>query len=175
MDKKLVCYELGQVCDMKMDGDGAIFEVFDNQCRLNIAMSNLSKEEIEILSAGKIEVYLGIIEGIIFISVTLGEDFVFNIPFNAGLYDKFTLEDPSPYGFVVPIFIVENTDNTIQGMRVMGFDAEFSKKFYEASREQFEHKIPNYKERVVSVFERYSPKDIIRNSILKNKMRRINL
>ena len=175
MDKTLVCYELGQKYDMKMDGDGATFEVFDNQCTLTIAMSNMSPEDIETLSAGKIDVYLAIIEGIIFITVTIGDDFVFDIPFNAGVYEKFVLEDPAPYGFVVPIFIIENTDNTIQGMRVMGFDADFSKKFYKASRNQFENKIPDFKKRIESIYERYSTEDILKNSILKNKMRRINI
>ena len=175
MDKKLVCYQLGQKYDMKMDGDGATFEVFDNQCILTIAMSKMSPDDIETLSAGKLNVYLAIIEGIIFITVTIGDDFVFDIPFNAGVYEKFTLENPAPYGFVVPIFIIENSNNTIQGMRVMGFDAEFSKKFYEASRKQFENKIPDFKGRIKSIYERFSTKDIIESSILKNKMRRINL
>lgn len=175
MDKKLVCYKLGQKYDMVMTGDGATFEVFDNQCMLTIGMSNMSPKDIKMLSAGKLDVYLAIIEGIIFITVTIGDAFVFDIPFYAGVYEEFPLKNPAPYGFVVPVFIIENIDNTIQGMRVMGFDTEFSKKFYKVSRKQFENKIPDFKKRIENIYERYSTEDILKNSILKNKMRRINI
>ena len=71
---------------------------------------------------------------------------------------------------MIPIVAVDNRDNVIKALRVVGLYSEFSAKLYSFAKKQWEDKISNFDERLQSVYSRYSTKDILRYAILKNKV-----
>ncbi len=171
-NKEIICYHVGEKYDKVMKADGAIFEMYGQNGFISISITNLTDDEISALDAGQLDIYLSAIEGIVFVVAEFKDKFVFDMPFNYGLYEKFELEDPAPYGFVVPVIAVEGRSNIIKAMRVVGLDPEFSRKLYMFAEKQWRNKIENYDERLQSVYARYSPKDIIRYAIAKNIVRR---
>lgn len=174
-NKELICYEVGEKYDKVMGADGAIFELYEDNGFISISMTNLTEEEISVLSAGKLDIYLSVIEGIVFVVADFKDKFIFDMPFNYGLYKEFRLKNPAPYGYTVPIVAVEGKDNVIKAMRVIGFDADFSRKLYTFAEKQWRNKMENYDEKLKSVYERYSAQDIIKYAIAKNVTRRIDL
>ena len=176
MEKKynLNYYAVGEKYDKVMPGDGAIFEMNDGMAFINIGISNILESEKALLEKGKLDVYLSVIEGIVFIVAYFDDKMVFDMPFNAGLYDNFNFQKPDS-GYVCPIIIIDNSTNIIEAIRCIGFDTEFSKMLYEFSMKQRKDKIQNYDERLKSVYDRYSPNDIITFAIRKNVMKGLKL
>lgn len=170
---EMKCYVVGEKYDKVMESDGAIFELYEENGFISITMTNLSDEEIAALNGGTLDIYLSVIEGIVFIVAEFKDMFIFDMPFNYGLYKDFKLKNPAPYGFTVPIVAVEGNDNVIKAMRVVGLDADFSRKLYTFAEKQWRNKMENYDEKLKSVYERYSAKDIIKYAIAKNVARRI--
>ena len=171
-NKKLICYQVGEKYDKVMKTDGAVFEMYDQNGVISISVTNLTEDEIFALDAGQLDIYLSVIEGIIFVVAEFKDKFIFDMPFNYGLYEKFELETPAPYGFTVSVIAVEGIDNTIKAMRVVGLDPEFSQKLYMFTEKQWRNKIQNYDERLQSVYARYTSKDILKHAIAKNIVRR---
>lgn len=101
---------------------------------------------------------------------SFGDQLILDMPFNAGLYPEFNIEDPAPNGYTVPIIAVDNKDNIIRALRVVGFDPEFSSKLYSFAKKQWKERIENFDERLQSVYDRYNPKDIIKFAIMKNNV-----
>ena len=165
---EFICYEVGQPYDKVMGGDGAIFEMDDLRAYINIGMTDMTEEERIILHSGKLDTYLSIIEGIIFISADFDGKLLFNMPFNVGLYESFVIPDPAPGGYVTPVIVVENRTNIIKAIRAIGFDPEFSAMLYKAALNQWEHRIENFDERLADIYVRYTPQDIIRLASRKN-------
>ena len=128
-NKKLICYQVGEKYDKVMKTDGAVFEMYDQNGVISISVTNLTEDEIFALDAGQLDIYLSVIEGIIFVVAEFKDKFIFDMPFNYGLYEKFELENPAPYGFTVSVIAVEGIDNTIKAMRVVGLDPESVKSF----------------------------------------------
>ena len=159
---------IGDKYDKVMPGDGAIFEMYGQTCSINIGISNPTEEEVTLLSSGRLDIYLSVIEGIVFVTAKFGDGFIFDMPFNAGLYESFEFKNPEPYGIYALMVAVDNDTNIIKAMRAIGFDAKFSSKLYKFAKKQWEDKIPNYDERLASVYERYSPQDILRCAVAKN-------
>lgn len=171
-NKELICYEVGEKYDKVMDADGAIFELYEDNGFISISMTNLTEEEISVLSAGKLDIYLSVIEGIVFVVADFKDKFIFDMPFNYGIYKEFKLKNPEPFGFVVPVIAVEGSDNIIKAMRVVGLDPDFSRRLYMFAEKQWRNKMENYDEKLKSVYERYSAQDIIGHAIAKNIVRR---
>lgn len=172
-DSDYIRYSVGDRFDKNLGGDGAIFEIHDDMFNIVIGMSDFTDEEIRILEAGKLDVYLSVVEGIVFITAKFGERFIFDMPFNAGLYKEFDTERTERTGLVGVIFVLDNNDNTIKAMRGYGFDTEFTMYLYKFAKQQRENGISNYDEHIKSVYERYTPADIINFAISKNVARRI--
>lgn len=170
---EMKCYVVGEKYDKVMETDGAIFELYEENGFISITMTNLSDKEITALNEGALDIYLSVIEGIVFVVADFKDMFIFDMPFNYGLYKEFKLKDPAPYGFTVPIVAVEGSDNVIKAMRVVGLDADFSRKLYTFAEKQWQNKMENYDEKLKSVYERYSAQDIIKYAIAKNVARRI--
>lgn len=171
MDKinnEFVCYCVGEKFDKVMGGDGAIFEMTEKNCFITIGLSEMTEDDVSVFESGKLDTYLSVVEGIVFISAKFAEDFIFDMPFNAGLYKEFNFKNPQPYGVFSPIVILDNNTNIIKAMRAVGFDPDFSYKLYVFAKRQWENKIINYDERLKSVYSRYSPQDIIKHAIAKN-------
>lgn len=169
--KDFTCYYIGQKYDKVMPGDGAVFELGGNNGFINIGFKNMTDEEIAAIHYGKLDIHLSVIEGLLFITESFENELILDMPFNAGLYPEFNIEDPAPYGYTVPIIAVDNKDNIIRAIRVVGFDSEFSSKLYSFAQRQWEEKIKNFDERLKSVYDRYDPRDIIRFAVMKNKWR----
>ena len=114
MEKKysLNCYSVGEKYDKVMPGDGAIFEMTDGMSFINIGISNILESEKALLEKGKLDVYLSVIEGIVFIVASFDGKLVFDMPFNAGLYEDFNFQKPDS-GYVCPIIIIDNSTNII--------------------------------------------------------------
>lgn len=163
-------YAVGEKYDKVMGKDGAIFEMYDGMTFINIGLTNMLESEKSLIGKGDLDVYLSIIEGIVFVVASFNDKLVFDMPFNAGLYDKFNFDKPSG-GYICPVIAIENSTNIIEAMRCIGFDAEFSRKLYEFSIKQRTEKIENYDERLKSIYSRYSPQDIIKFAIHKNIMK----
>ena len=170
--KEFVCYQVGEKYDKVMGADGAIFEMQEQRGFITINITNLTDKEISTLEAGKLEIYLSVIEGIVFVVAEFEGAFIFDMPFNYGLYENFELKNPAPYGFFVPVVTVEGSDNTIKAIRLVGLDPDFSERLYRFAEKQWNNKIENYDERLKSVYARYSAKDIISHAIVKNVVRR---
>ena len=159
---------VGDKYDKVMPGDGAIFEMYGQTCSINIGISNPTDEEVNLLSSGRLDIYLSVIEGIVFVTAKFGDGLIFDMPFNAGLYENFDFKNPEPYGIYALMVAVDNDTNIIKAMRAIGFDAKFSSKLYKFAKKQWEDKISNYDDRLASVYKRYSPQDILRNAVAKN-------
>lgn len=172
-NKKFICYQVGEKYDKVMKTDGAVFEMYDQNGVISISVTNLTEDEIFALGVGQLDIYLSVIEGIIFVVAEFKDKFIFDMPFNYGLYEKFELENPAPYGFTVSVIAVEGIDNTIKAMRVVGLDSEFSQKLYMFTEKQWRNRIQNYDERLQSVYARYTSKDILKHAIAKNIVRRV--
>ncbi len=172
-NKEYVCYCVGDKYDKVMKGDGAIFEMNEDKCFINIGFTDISEAEIQAISQGKLNIFLSVIEGVVFVSASFDNKLIMDMPFNAGLYPDFNIKNPAPFGYIVPIIAVDNRTNIIKAIRVVGFDAEFSAKLYAFAEKQWSDKITNHDERVESVYKRYSPTDIIKHAILKNKVEEI--
>lgn len=176
MEKKygFTCYKVGEKYNKVMGKDGAIFEMHDGMAFINIGLTNMLESEKSLLEKGKLDIYLSVIEEIIFIVAYFDDKMVFDMPFNAGLYDEFNFQKPD-VGIICPVIVIENSTNIIEAIRCIGFDAEFSKTLYEFSMKQRKDKIQNYDERLKNVYDRYSPKDIITFAICKNVMKGLKL
>lgn len=166
-------YSVGDAFDKRMCGDGAIFEIHDDMFKIIIGMSDFKEDEIRTLENGTLDVYLSVIEGIIFITAKFGESFIFDMPFNAALYKEFNTDISENTSLAGVIFVIDNNDNTIKAMRGYGFDSVFTKYLYKFAKQQRVKGIENYDEHIKSVYERYTPADIINFAIGKNKARRI--
>lgn len=169
-NKEFVCYCVGDKYDKVMLGDGAIFELSGDKGYINIGFTDMTDEEIAAIESGKLDIHLSVIEGLVFVTANFDDKLIFDMPFNAGLYPEFNIENPAPYGYMVPIIAVDNRDNVVKALRVAGFDPAFSAKFYSLAKRQWEDKMSNFDERLQSVYERYSTKDILRYAIMQNKV-----
>ena len=154
-NKDFTCYYIGQKYDKVMKGDGAVFELVGEQGYINIGFTDMSNEEIAAISCGKLDIYLSVIEGLVFITANFDNILILDMPFNAGLYPEFNIENPAPGGYTVPIIAVDNKDNIIRALRVVGFDPEFSSKLYSFAKKQWEERLPNFDEKLQSVYDRY--------------------
>lgn len=170
--KNYIRYYVGDKFNMKLGKDGAVFEVIDDQCMAVIGFTNITDEELSVLEKEPIDCRLSIINGIIFISFVFGKKkIIFNMPFNICLYSKFTLKNPYPYGYIIPIIIVENSTNIIKALRVLGWDNNFSFRFYKFCERQWTGGIENYTQRLNNVYNRYSDIEILKKSIIIYKVR----
>ena len=163
-------YAVGEKYDKVMGKDGAIFEMYDGMAFINIGLTNMLESEKALFEKGKLDVYLSVIEGVVFIVASFADAMVLDMPFNAGLYNEFNFQKPDG-GYICPVIAIENSTNIIETMRCIGFDAEFSRKLYEFSMKQITEKIENYDERLKSIYSRYSSRDIIKFAIHKNIMK----
>ena len=168
------CYNVGEKYDKVMGKDGAIFEMYDGMAFINIGLTGMLESEKEIINTGNLDVYLSVVEGIVFVVASFGDKLVFDMPFNAGLYKEFNFEKPDG-GYICPIIAVENNTNIIEAIRCIGFDKIFSKKLYEFAMQQRENSIQNYDERLKSVYSRYSQQDIIKFAIHKNIIKDVKM
>jgi len=88
-EMEYTCYSVGDKFDKVMASDGAIFEIADRMFNVVIGMSDISDTEVSILDAGKLDMYLSVVEGMVFVTDKFGNSFIFDMPFNAGLYKEF--------------------------------------------------------------------------------------
>lgn len=173
-NKDFTCYAVGDTYPKKMGGDGAIFEVTDGQCITTIGLTDISNEELTLLESEPLDCFLSVIDDIIFINFVFGRKMIFNMPFNACLYSEFTLKRRYPYGYFVPIIIIENRSNVIKAMRVVGWDNEFSLAFFDLCKIQRKKGVEHYEQRLQKVYDRYSEQEILKLSFRVNKVRGIN-
>ena len=172
-DSDYIRYAVGDRFDKNLGGDGAIFEIHDGMFNIVIGMSDFTDEEISALESGALDVYLTVIEGIVFVTAKFGDSFIFDMPFNAGLYKDFDTDISEKTGLVGVIFVIDNNDNIIKAMRGYGFDPVFTEYLYKFAKQQRKMGIDNYDEHLKKVYERYTAADIINFAIGKNRARRI--
>ena len=89
-DMEFIKYSVGDKFDKKLEKDGAVFEVYDHTFNMVIAMSDFTDEEIKTLEMGNLDIYLSVVEGIIFITAKFGDKFILDMPFNAGFIKNLT-------------------------------------------------------------------------------------
>ena len=171
--KNYIRYHVGDKFNMKLNEDGAVFEAMDNQFMAVIGLTNITDEELSVFEKEPIDCRLSIIDGIIFISFVFGrQKIIINMPFNICLYSKFTLKNPYPYGYIIPIIIVENSTNIIKALRVLGWDNDFSFRFYKHCERQWAKGIDNYAYRLNEVYNKYSDIEILKRSFMVNSLKR---
>ncbi len=161
-------YSVGDVFDMEMDGEGALFEVQDNMCKCVIGLNNISEKELQAVEKGNISVKLIEYEGITFIGMQFDKVLQFDMPFNMGVYDKCQFEDPGNLGYTVLIFLLDNSTNCVMAMRAIGLNNEFSRKLYEISVNQCEHQIENYNQKIDNIYQSISTEELLKNYISEN-------
>lgn len=172
-EMEYTCYSVGDKFDKVMASDGAVFEIADQMFNVVIGMSDISDTEVSILDAGELDMYLSVVEGIVFVTAKFGNSFIFDMPFNAGLYKEFDTDFPENQGLMGVIFIIDNKDNIIRGMRAYGFDAEFTKKLYKFAKQQREEDVKDYDSHLKKVYDKYASEEIIDFAVAKNVVRRI--
>ena len=165
-------YSIGQYHDLVMSGDGAIFELNESRAMINIAFTDMTAEEIDAIHNGTLDFFLSVVEGIVFLVAVFENRIVFDMPFNAGLYKAFDIENPAPYGYFYMVIAVERRTNTITALRAGAFDPDFSARLYSFAKRQWDERIENYAERLESVYSIYSQVDILRHAIVKKIVRR---
>ena len=163
------CFAVGEKFNKVMKQDGAIIELYDDCFVIHVAFTDIRKHELFDFTNASPELYLSVIEGIVFVTAAFGESILCDMPFNVGLYKEFTLKDPGSNGFLIPAVLIENRTNIIKGLRVIGVDPKFGAQLYKAVKKQWDNPIPNYDERLKSVYDRYSPQDIMQAAIRKNR------
>ena len=168
--EELTCHHVGQVFDKKLGGDGAIFEMIEDMGYIYIGFTDISEEEISVINSGKLDISLSVIDGVVFITAVFDDQLIMDMPFYAGLYNEFNIKDPTPYGYTVPIIVMENRTNVIKALRVVGFDPAFSAKLYSLAKEQWENKLTDYDIRLHNILISYLPNEIIKAAIMKNKV-----
>lgn len=162
-------YSVGEKYDKVMHRDGAVFETYQDMCFCSIGLSNASSREIRAVSEDCISVDLCETDGIIFVCISIGNVLSFDMPFNMCLYKEFSLKEPKGGGYLMPIILVENRTNIIKAIRVIGFDAMFSKKLYELSQNQWENGMADYDKKLAEVFLKYPTYALVDKSIACNK------
>lgn len=165
----ITCFAVGEKFDKDMKQDGALIELYGDCFVVHVALTDIREQELFDFTNASPEMYLSVIEGIIFVTVTFGKSILCDMPFNVGLYREFTLKDPGTNGFLIPVILIENRTNIIKGVRAIGVDPEFGAQLYKAMKKQWDNPIPNYDERLKSVYDRYSPQDIMQAAIRKNR------
>lgn len=168
MDMEYVRYSVGEKYDKVMERDGAVFEMNSNVGIITVGISNITSDEYKIMREGKLDLYLSVVDGIIFVTIDFEHKLVFDMPFNSALYDSFEMEHPLDKGYFVPVIIVENTTNMITAIRAVGLDNNFSTKLYRFAKEQWKNRIQNYDERLKNVYNRWSVEEIISFAVAKN-------
>lgn len=161
----ITCYGIGEPYDKVMKGDGAVWEVLDGQCILTIGLTGISKAEREAVESGSMCFVLSVIDNIILIHINVNGKLLFDVPFHAGLYDRFTLNPPieeSNCGYTLPVILVDNTTNLICAMRVISLNHSFSAWFYKQAEYQSRHPIPNYDETLNQIFAKYDTREIVK-------------
>ncbi len=169
MNKKqnFTFYAVGEKFDRTMDSDGAFLEIEDSLCQCVIGLHDITDEELRAVERGKVVATLSNIEDIIFLSLNFDDVLTFDIPFNMGLYDKFQLKYPGDYGYTMMIFLIDNATNTIKAMRAVGFKNKFSRKLYELSMNQWEHRIEDYDKKLEKILDYTS---VSRAELVKNQI-----
>ncbi|MBO5219273.1 MAG: hypothetical protein J6C52_07580 [Clostridia bacterium] len=170
--RDFVCYHVGGKYDRTMPADGAIFEMNENGGEISIALTDMTAEEIRAIHEGELSLFLSEIDGIVFVTAVFDGALVFDMPFNAGLYPEWRIEDPAPYGYFYLIAAVERRTNIITALRAGAFDPDFSARLYSFAKRQWDERIENYAERLESVYSIYSQVDILRHAIVKKIVRR---
>ena len=170
----MTCLKAGAKFDKIMDSDGAVFEMFGGMCMITIGLTDIQKIELAILKNNEIDIYLSLIDDVIFISASFEDEILLDMPFNAALYKEFEFEAPEGRAIICPVVVVENRTNIIQAIRLLGFDPEFSEKLYRLAMKQRENGIDSYDERLRTINEQYHQRDIIGQAILKNRKGMIN-
>lgn len=165
-------YSIGQYHDLVMSGDGAIFELNESRAMINIAFTDMTAEEIDAIHNGTLDFFLSVVESIVFLVAVFENRIVFDMPFNAGLYKAFDIENPAPYGYFYMVIAVERRTNTITALRAGAFDPDFSARLYSFAKRQWNERIRSFTERLESVYSRYSQVDILRHAIANNIVRR---
>lgn len=84
---------------------------------MTIVITGMTKTEFDILNSNELDIYLSCIDDVVFISADFGNKILFDIPFDAVLYKEFDFKAPSEYGFLCPMFVIENSTNIIKSMR----------------------------------------------------------
>jgi len=171
-DKNFEYYYIGQHHDLVVSGDGAIFELNESRAMINIAFTDMTDEEIDVIHNGSLDFFLSVVEGIVFLVAVFENRIVFDMPFNAGLYKAFNIENPAPYGYFYMVIAVELRTNIITALRAGAFYPDFSAQLYSFAKRQWDERIENFTERLESVYSRYSQVDILRHAIAKNIVRR---
>ncbi|MBQ2707900.1 MAG: hypothetical protein IJF67_06505 [Clostridia bacterium] len=169
--RDFVCYHVGGKYDRTMPADGAIFEMNENGGEINIALTDMTAEEIRAVHEGELAMYLSEIDGIVFVTAVFDGALAFDMPFNSGLYPEWNIEDPAPYGYFYLIAAVERRTNVITALRAGAFDPQFSAKLYALAKRQWADRIEDYDEKLAAVYARYSTADIIRRAIARNEVK----
>lgn len=169
-EKEFVSYHVGQVFDKKIGGDGGRFELIGRMGHINIGFMDMTEEEISVINSGKLDIYLSLIENIAFITAVFDNRLILDMPFHAGLYPEFNIENPMNHGYFVPIIAVDNRDNVIKAIRVVGLDPDFSAKLYSIALSQCKCKPVEYDHQLQRIYQRYTQEGIIRRAIRRNKV-----
>ncbi len=167
-DVEVQKYSVGDVFDIEMDGEGALFEVQDNMCKCVIGLNNISEKELQAVEKDGLAVKLIEYDDITFIGLQFNNVLQFDMPFNMGLYDKCQLKDPGSLGYTVLIFLLDNSTNRIMAMRAIGLNNDFSRKLYKLSVNQCENKIENYNQKLDNIYQSVSTEELLKNYISEN-------
>ena len=168
--EEFVSYHVGQVFDKKIGGDGGRFELIGRMGHINIGFMDMTEEEISVINSGKLDIFLSLIENIAFITAVFDNRLILDMPFHAGLYPEFNIENPMNHGYFVPIIAVDNRDNVIKAIRVAGLDPDFSAKLYSIALSQCKCKPVEYDHQLQRIYQRYTQEGIIRRAIRRNKV-----
>ena len=162
-----VKYCVGEKIDLKTEGEGAKVEADDNMLICFIGLNNISKNEKEAVELGKIQAFLTAIDKEIFLCLNIGDILNFDMPFNMGLYSKYMLKYPKVGGYLMPIILYDYDSKVIVAIRMVGFNIDFSRKFYELSKNQWIHRIENHNETVQSVYNRFTTEQLMEKAVEK--------
>ncbi len=168
MCKEYIQYSVGSKIDRPLDDEGGMFEIQDNVCHCIMGMRNITEQEAEAVSKGKVTVALSDINGIIFVIVKIDDILAFDMPFNMGNYDEFQLKEPNKGGYLMPIVFVDVDTQIIRAIRLVGFKNDFCQKLYELSQKQWECRITDYNERVNNIYKNYPTQALFKQGLIFN-------
>lgn len=168
-NNEIIKYTVGEPYDKVMPEDGAIFETHGKVCICSVGLTDISEKEIQIVENGTMRIDLCYIDGVIFLCASFGNGMSLAMPFNMSLYQSIRLDPPLDEGYLVSIILVENRTNIIKAIRVIRLDNEFSKKLYELSLRQWNHKITDYDKRFSAILESYTDESMLAFSVAHMK------
>ena len=175
---ELITLSVGEKCPYKLPQEGFMIEMDpDGYINLYLNLRNIRKEELEQIQTGEVQYSLFYNGNTMFFCMKIGRMNWMDVAFHAGLYSdggikmNFPKINEETGRFAIRFLVVEASDNTIQHINVNTLSHEFSKKFLELAKQQYDNPVKyiDHAYHVQCVQEKYTSEKMATLGIIQCK------